>query len=106
LHAEAGGNVRATRSDEGRQGEGVSSVLGRLPKKYQLTIWVAGLLTFTALGTWLVLRTGLPMVWPSGAAVGAVLGVISVAVFLVAIGRADAAPRPVKAQSRSTTSAR
>jgi hypothetical protein len=105
LDAEAGGNVRATRSDEGRQGEGVSSVLGRLPRKYQLTIWVAGLLTFTALGTWLVLRADLPMVWPSGAFVGAVLGAIAVAIFVHAIGSSEA-PRPVRAQSRSTRSAR
>ena len=76
-------------------------MLGRLPRKYQLTIWVAGLLTFTTLGTWLVLRTDVPMVWPSGAALGAVLGAIAVAFFVHAIG-SSAPPRSVEVHDKSS----
>jgi len=75
-------------------------VLGRLPRKYQVTIWVAGLVTFTALGSMLVLRADLPMVWPSGAALGAVLGIVAIALFVHAIGRADAAPRSVQVHDK------
>jgi hypothetical protein len=72
-------------------------VLGRLPRKYQLTIWFAGLLTFTALGSWLVLRTDIPLVWPSGAALGAVLGAVAVAFFVHAIG---SSPRSVEVHDK------
>jgi hypothetical protein len=58
------------------------SVLGRLPARYQLTSWIAGLLTCTGFGAWLALTTPLPMMWSSGAAGGAALGVLAVAAFL------------------------
>jgi len=57
-------------------------VLGRLPSKYRLTIWVAGLVTFAGVGAWLALTTPLPLVWSSGAVVGAALGVLMVAGFV------------------------
>ena len=57
-------------------------VLGRLPSKYRLTIWVAGLLTFAGVGAWLAWTTPLPLMWSSGALVGAALGVVVVAGYL------------------------
>lgn len=75
-------------------------MLGRLPRKYQLTVWVAGLLAFTGVGAWLVLRSDIPTVWPSGAAVGALLGAVSVALFVHALGRSDAAPRSVEVRNQ------
>ena len=60
----------------------VWDVLGRLPSRYRLTIWIAGLLTFAGVGAWLAWTTPLPMVWSSGALVGAALGVLMVAGYL------------------------
>lgn len=68
-------------------------MLGRLPSRYRLAIWIAGLLTFTVAGAWLALTTPLPMVWSSGAVVGAVLGILAVAAYLHALeGTADRRP--------------
>ena len=57
-------------------------MLGRLPARYRLAIWIAGLLSFAGIGAWLALTTPLPVVWSSGAVVGGVLGVLAVAAFL------------------------
>ena len=58
------------------------SVLGRLPARYRLTIWIAGLLTCAGFGAWLALMTPLPLMWSSGAVGGAALGVLAVSAFL------------------------
>jgi len=57
-------------------------VLGRLPTRHRLTIWIAGLVTFAAGGAWLALATDLPLMWPSGALVGALLGAVLVSGYL------------------------
>jgi hypothetical protein len=57
----------------------VKNVLGRLPSRYRITIWIAGLLTFSAAGAWLAFMTPVPLVWSSGAVVGAALGTFVVA---------------------------
>ena len=49
-------------------------MLGRLPLRYRLTIWIAGVLSCTGVGAWVALSTSLPIVWSSGAVVGAGLG--------------------------------
>jgi hypothetical protein len=68
-------------------------VLGRLPAKYRLTIWVAGLLTFSGVGAWIGLTTGLPLVWSSGVLIGAGLGALVVAGYLHLLER-DPVRRP------------
>jgi hypothetical protein len=60
----------------------VHDVLGRLPSRYRLTIWIAGLLTFTGVGTWLAIMTALPLRGSAGATVGAAVGVLVVAGYL------------------------
>ena len=57
-------------------------VLGRLPARYRLTIWIAGLVTFTGGGAYVAMMTDLPLVWSSGAALGALFGVLVVAGYL------------------------
>jgi hypothetical protein len=53
-----------------------------LPSKYRLTIWVAGLVTFTGVGAWLALTSRVPVMWSSGAVAGAALGALMVAGYL------------------------
>ena len=57
-------------------------MLGRLPSRYRLTIWIAGLVTFTGVGAFVAATTDLPVVWSTGAVVGALLGVVGVAGYL------------------------
>jgi len=61
-------------------------VHGQLPTRYQVTIWIAGLLLFGSLGAWLALSTSVPLVWRVGAVVGLVVGAVVVAVFTRLIG--------------------
>ena len=71
-------------------------MLGRLPARYRLAIWVAGLVTFAGAGVWLALFTPLALVWSSAAVVGAGVGVLMVAGYLHVLekdpGRRPAAP--------------
>ena len=62
-------------------------VLGRLPLRYRVTIWIAGLVSCTGVGAWIALMTPLPLVWSSGAVVGALLGVLVVAGYLAVLER-------------------
>ncbi len=57
-------------------------MLGRLPARYRLTIWIAGLATFATGGAWLAVATSLPIMWPSGAVVGGLLGAVLVSGWL------------------------
>ena len=57
-------------------------MLGRLPARYRLAIWVVGLLTSAGAGVWLAVVTDLASVWSSAAIVGAGLGVLIVAGYL------------------------
>ena len=72
----------------------VQDVLGRLPSRYRLTIWVLGLVAFTGVGAWLALTTGLPLRGSSGAAVGAALGVLVVAGYLHVLEHSSGTARP------------
>ena len=72
----------------------VQVVLGRLPLRYRLTIWLTGLLSFAGLGAWFSLVTPLPLVWSSGAGLGALVGVVIVAAYLSALEGGRAARRP------------
>jgi hypothetical protein len=73
-------------------------VLGRLPARYRLTIWVAGLLTFAGVGAWLALVTDVPLMWSSGAVFGGALGVLVMAGYLHLLEgvpvRPSGAPKP------------
>ena len=75
----------------------MQDVLGRLPLRYRLTIWIAGLVSCAGVGAWAALMTPLPLMWSSGAVLGAGLGVIVVAGYLSVLVRTpDArARRPV-----------
>ena len=57
-------------------------MLGRLPTRHRLTIWIAGLVTFALGGAWLALATDRPFMWPSGAVIGGLLGAVLVAGYL------------------------
>lgn len=64
-------------------------MFGRLPTRYRLAIWVAGLATFALLGAWLALTSAVPVVWPSGAVIGGFVGSLAVAAYLRALERAS-----------------
>jgi hypothetical protein len=57
-------------------------VLGRLPTRYRLTIWFAGLIAFAGAGAWLSWTTPVPLMWSTGAVLGVLLGVLGVTSFL------------------------
>lgn len=57
-------------------------MLGRLPLRYQVTVWVLGLLSSAGLGAWLALTSPLPLLWPSATVVSVALGAVAVALFL------------------------
>ena len=57
-------------------------MLGRVPLKHRITVWVLGLLSFAGLGAWLGLASPSPLVWPSTAVVSAALGALAVTLFL------------------------
>lgn len=57
-------------------------MLGRLPTRHRLTIWIAGILTFAGGGAWLAVATDRPLMWLSGALIGALFGAVVVAGFL------------------------
>ena len=61
-------------------------MLGHLPLRYQVAIWFVGLLTSAGVGAWLAWSTSGPLLWTSGAAIGALLGIVVVAGFLHTIG--------------------
>jgi hypothetical protein len=61
-------------------------VRGHLPMRYQLVVWLVGLVTMTGTGAWLAWSTPVPLVWSSGAVVGALLGIAAVGAFVHAIG--------------------
>ena len=65
-------------------------MLGRLPLRYQVAIWLVGLVATTGAGAWLAWSTSLPLVWSTGAAIGAVLGIALVGTFVHTIGTAPA----------------
>jgi hypothetical protein len=75
-------------------------VLVRLPLRYRVAVWVAGLLSFAGIGAWLAHTTDIPLVWSSGAAVGVPLGALAIAAFLHLL---TSEPH---AQRKSTNSAR
>jgi hypothetical protein len=79
----------------------VELVLGRLPVRYRITVWVAGLVSFAGVGAWLAHNTSIPLVWSSGAAVAVPLGALAIASFLHLL-----ATDPSPAHARSTKSAR
>lgn len=60
-------------------------MLGRLPLRYRLTIWIAGLVSCAGVGAWAGLMTPLPLMWSSGAALGVLLGVVLVAAYLAVL---------------------
>lgn len=73
-------------------------VLGRLPTRHRLTIWIAGILTFAGGGAWLAVATDRPLMWLSDALVGALLGAVVVAGFLQLLERAPT-QQPARARN-------
>jgi hypothetical protein len=63
--------------------------------RYQVAIWVVGLLATTGTGAWLAWTTPVPLVWTSGALLGAVLGVAAVGAFVHTFGT-DPAESPAR----------
>ncbi len=61
-------------------------MLGHLPMRYQVAIWVVGLVACAGTGAWLAWSTRLPLLPSSGAVLGAVLGVAAVGAFLHTFG--------------------
>lgn len=57
-------------------------MLGHLPIRYQVAIWLVGLVVSAGLGAWLAWSTALPLVPVSGALVGVLLGIAVVGIFL------------------------
>ena len=70
-------------------------MLGRLPLRYRLTIWIIGLFSCAGVGAWTALMTPLPLVWSAGAVVGAGLGVLIVAGYLNVLERSPGPQRTV-----------
>lgn len=58
-------------------------MLGRMPLKYRVAIWIAGLVSCAGVGAWVGLMSPLPLLWSSGAVVGALVGA-GVGVLIVA----------------------
>ena len=56
-------------------------MFGHLPVRYQLTIWVTGLVLFGGLGAWLAMSPSIPVVWRIGALLGVAVGTVAVALF-------------------------
>ena len=75
-------------------------MLGALPLRYRVTVWVAGLLSFAGVGAWLAHSTAIPLMWSSGAAVAVLVGALAIVSFLHLLA---VEPHP---QRRSTNSAR
>jgi hypothetical protein len=65
-------------------------VLARLPMRYRIVVWLAGLLTFAVVGAAAGVLTPFPPTWPSTAAVGVVLGAVAVSAFLHVLDRSSA----------------
>lgn len=56
-------------------------MVGQLPKRYQVVLWVVGLLVCVGAGAWLAFSTPVPIVWQAGAILGAVVGPALVALY-------------------------
>lgn len=56
-------------------------MISQLPLRYQVTLWVVGLLACAGAGAWFAFSTPLPLVWQYGAVVGALLAPLVVAVY-------------------------
>ena len=72
-------------------------MLSRLPLRYRLAVWVAGLASFAGVGAWLAHNTSIPLVWSSGAAVALLLGTLAIVAFLHLLA-SDAPPARVASQ--------
>ena len=70
-------------------------MLGHLPMRYQVAIWLVGLVATTGTGAWLAYSTALPLLPVSGAVLGALLGVAAVGAFIHAFGT-DPAEAPAR----------
>lgn len=57
-------------------------MLGQLPSRYRVAIWLAGLLTSAVGGAWLVEVTPLPLLWAGGGLLGMLVGLLVVPIFL------------------------
>ena len=68
-------------------------MLGHLPMRYQVAIWLVGLVASTGTGAWVAWSTAVPVVPASGAVIGALLGIAVVGAFVHTFGSSpDEAP--------------
>jgi hypothetical protein len=67
--------------------------------RYQVAIWIIGLLTSAGVGAWLAWSTSLPVLPSAGALVGVVLGTAVVAAFLHSFGT-DPGGSPAQSPTR------
>ena len=56
-------------------------MIGHLPLRYQIVLWVVGLLACAGAGAWFAFSTPLPLVWQYGAVAGALLAPAVVALY-------------------------
>ncbi len=49
-------------------------MIGQLPMRYEIALWIVGFLACVAAGAWLAFSTPVPLMWHYGAVAGAVLG--------------------------------
>jgi hypothetical protein len=68
-------------------------LLGHLPVRYQVAIWVVGLIATTGTGAWLAWTTPLPLLPSAGALIGAVLGIAVVGAFIHTFGTSSSSSR-------------
>jgi hypothetical protein len=70
-------------------------MFGHLPVRYQLTIWITGLVLFGGLGAWLATSPSIPVYWRAGALIGVVVGTVAIAAFT----RLMSEPQPAERRS-------
>lgn len=63
-----------------------------LPRRYELALWLVGSLVGIAAGARIALSTAVPLVWHSGALIGAVVGPLLVGVYGRSLSRNLSAP--------------
>jgi hypothetical protein len=71
-----------------------TDVIGKLPLRYQVTLWAVGFVACAGAGAWLAFMTPVPLLWQYGAVVGALLAPALVALYSrgLAAGRPDTSP--------------
>jgi hypothetical protein len=70
-------------------------VTGPLPRRYQVLLWVVGVVACVGAGAWLAFSTPLPVLWQYGALLGALLAPLLVELYARTLS-ADNPPAPTR----------